>query len=367
MKKLLKKSIVVLLYLTGILLVIILALAVTLWFKSPGKTDPIYGANGTTLSGSISTIEKVTLGGEEQYLIIRGADTSKPVMLYLHGGPGSPEIAFLKQTNIALENDFVMVYWEQRGAGKSYSKHTPPESMNLAQLVSDTQELSEYLIKRFKQDKIYLMGHSWGSFLGIVTAYQHPELFHSYFGVGQVAHQYVSEKVAYEWVKEQAKKRNDEDAIQALSEISFPDSIANSDEWFDYLEVERNFVMKYGGGITHEMTGMWPVIRMLLNAEEYTFSEKVNFMPASLFSLEKLWPEMSNKNLFNDIDSMQIPVYIFQGKYDMQTPYSIAKSFYNHLKAPQKAFFTFENSAHSPNMEEIDKFNSIVRELALRK
>ena len=137
---------------------------------------------GKTLSGSISTIERITLGGQEQYLIIRGADTSKPVMLFLHGGPGSPETAFMKKTNLAIEKDFIMVYWEQRGAGKSYSKNMQPESMNIPQFVSDTRELSEYLAARFKQDKIYLMGHSWGSFLGIVTAYQHPELFHSYFG-----------------------------------------------------------------------------------------------------------------------------------------------------------------------------------------
>ena len=102
-----------------------------------------------------------------------------------------------------------------------------------------------------------------------------------------------------------------------------------------------------GGGITHEMTGMWPVVKMVLNAREYTFKDKINFMPASLYSLEKLWPDVININLSNEIDSMQIPVYIFQGKYDYQTPYVLAKEFYDQLKAPKKEFFTFENSAHS--------------------
>ena len=115
-----------------------------------------------------------------------------------------------------------------------------------------------------------------------------------------------------------------------------------------------------GGGITREKSGMWPVVKMVLNAKEYTFKDKMNFMQGSLFSLKHLWPDVINTNLSNKIDSMQLPVYIFQGKYDYQTPYSLAREFFDQLKAPQKEFFTFENSAHSPNMEEVDKFNSDV-------
>ncbi|HAN19115.1 MAG TPA: alpha/beta hydrolase [Bacteroidales bacterium] len=350
----------VFLYIVGGILIIILILAINLWIKSPGKADPITGLDGKMLAGSISTIEKIMLGGQEQYLIIRGADAAKPVMLFLHGGPGSPEYAFMKATNRAIENDFVMVYWEQRGAGKSYSKNIPAESMNLAQFISDTRELSEYLAKRFNQEKIYLMGHSWGSFLGILTAYEYPELFHAYFGIGQVCYQYKGEYISFEWTKEQALKQNNQKAINALSKLTFPDSLAGIDVWQKFLMNERNYVTQFGGGVTHEMTGMWPVVKMILNIKEYTFKEKMNFMPGSLFSFKYLWPDVINKNLFNDIDSMQVPVYIFQGKYDYQTPYSVAKDFYDQLKAPRKEFFTFENSAHSPIMEEVEKFNSIV-------
>ena len=367
MKRIIKISLKVILYIIGGLLVIILSLAIILWIKSPGKAVPITDSNGEIISGSISTIEKVMLGGQEQYLIIRGADSTKPVMLFLHGGPGSPEFAFMNNTNRAIENDFVMVYWEQRGAGKSYSKDIPVESMNLSQFISDTRELSELLALRFKQDKIYIMGHSWGSFLGILTAYEHPELFHAYFGVGQVCYQYKGEQISFEWAKEQADKSNNEDAIEALSEIDFPDSLANSDIWMDFLMVERNYVTQFGGGVLHDINGMWPVIKMVLNAKEYTFSEKMKYMSASLFSIKHLWPDVINTNLFNDIDSMQVPVYIFQGIYDYQTPTSIAKDFFDQLKAPQKEFFIFENSAHSPVMEEVDKFNAIVREITLKK
>ncbi len=204
MRNILKIITRVVLFIIGGILVVIIALAIALWVLSPGDADPITDINGKALPGSISSIEKITLGGQEQYLIIRGADSTKPVMLFLHGGPGFPEFALLKEYNSAIENDFVMVYWEQRGAGKSFSKYIPAESLNITQLISDTRELSEILAMRFKQDKIYLMGHSWGSFLGILSAYQHPELYHAYFGVGQFCNQYEGEKVALDWVKEQA-------------------------------------------------------------------------------------------------------------------------------------------------------------------
>lgn len=348
------------LYVVGGLLVITLALAVFLWIKSPGIADPITDTNGKTIPGSISVIEKIKLGGIEQYVIIRGRDMTKPVMLFLHGGPGSPEFTFMKNTNRAIENDFVMVYWEQRGAGKSYSKDVPVGSMNLAQLISDTRELSIYLANRFKKDKIYIMGHSWGSLLGILTVHQYPELYYAYFGIGQVCSQFKGEKISFEWVKEQAKIQNNTKATEALSKMIFPDSLASSKVWGDYLMKERNYVSQFGGGVTHKMTSMLPLVGMVLNAKEYTVTDKMNFMKGSMFSLNHLWPEVMQKNLFRDIDSIRVPVYIFQGRYDNQTPYPIAKEFFNQLKASKKEFYTFENSAHSPVMEEVDKFNSIV-------
>jgi pimeloyl-ACP methyl ester carboxylesterase len=332
-----------------------------LFTKSSGEAQPVTDLNGKAIHNSISTIEKVVLGGQEQYLIIRGANTVNPIMLFVHGGPGSPEIAFMKHYNTAIENDFTMIYWEQRGAGKSYSEGIPAASMNLAQFISDARELSGYLVKRFKQEKIYIMGHSWGSLLGILTAYEYPELFHAYFGIGQVADQYRGEKISFEWVKEQAHHQNDRDAIDELSEMNFPDSLANSKEWMAFVIKERKYVTQFGGAM-RAIDGMWPMVKTVLTAEEYTLGDKVNYVKGNMFSIEHLWHEVIQANLFTEIDSMQVPVYIFQGVYDYQTPYAVAKHFYEQLKAPEKEFYTFSNSAHSPIMEEVDKFNSIVRE-----
>ncbi|PKP44899.1 MAG: hypothetical protein CVT95_10240 [Bacteroidetes bacterium HGW-Bacteroidetes-12] len=360
MKKKILKSF---LYVVSILAVILILSIVILWVKSPGVTKTITDSEGNPIEGSISTIEKITLGGQEQHIIFRGVDYSKPIMLFLHGGPGSPEVAFIKHFNPDLENDYVMVYWEQRGAGKSYSKNISPESMTLEQMISDTRELSEYLANRFNRDKIFVMGHSWGSLLGILTAYRYPELYHAYFGIGQVCDQFKGEQISYKWTYNQAIERNDTKATKTLSRLIVPDSTATVNEWMNFLMIERRYVNLYGGGTTRETTGMWPLVKLVMNSGIYTVSEKLNFMNASMFSLEHLWLDVMNTNLFSEIDSMSVPVYIFHGINDYTTPYPLAIDFYKQLKAPQKDFFSFEESAHSPIMEEPEKFNSILRNL----
>ena len=334
-----------------------------LHFKSPGKTVPFVEENGETISKSISAIERIELGGIEQYLIIGGIDSVKPVLLFLHGGPGSPELGFVKMFNPDLEHDFVVVHWEQRGSGKSYNKNIPIESMTIEQLISDTKELSEYLIKRFKKDKIYIMGHSWGSFLGIKTIEKHPELYHCYFGIGQVADQYRSEKISYEWVKKQAEENGDKKAIKNLEALVFPEINASSKQWLKFLMAERSYVDKFGGGLFREYNGTLDKFLPVINAKEYTLRDKVNYGIGSLFSLKHLWDDVITDNLFETIDSIQIPVYFFQGLYDYQTSYIVAKEFYDQLKAPDKKFFTFENSAHCPIFDEPDRFNKILRKI----
>ncbi len=362
-----KKFLKIFLYAVGGLLLIILGIIIVLWLKSPGKAEALRDAEGRRLTAGMSEIEKVKLGKLDQYLIIRGADTTKPVMLFLHGGPGSPEFSFIKEMNPSIENDFLMVYWEQRGSGKSFSKNIPDESMTMEQMVSDTRELSEILCRRFNRDKIYLAGHSWGSLLGINTAYRYPYLYHAFIGIGQVAHQYRAEKVSYEWIREQAEKRKDDKALAKINNMTFPDSLSTSGEWKDFLTKERSFVNKYGGGISRDMRSMWPAIKIVFNTKEYTLGDKINFGRGNMYSLDKLWSEVIDTNLFNSIDSMEVPVYIFQGKYDYQTSHVVAKEFYEQLKAPEKAFYTFENAAHSPVFENPDRFNEILRNEVLKK
>jgi pimeloyl-ACP methyl ester carboxylesterase len=355
------KSIV--LYTLGAILLIAILVTIALYIVSPGKPLPLYDADGNAIDGGISEIVKVEIGGVSQYLIIRGYDITKPVMLFLHGGPGSPEIAFMNYYNRDLEKDFVMVYWEQRGSGKSFSSDIPAESMTIEQFIEDTREVSLYLSERFSQPKIYLLGHSWGSLLGTLTIFHHPERFHAFFSVGQQADQYKSEFLSLEWIKEQARERNETRDLKRISAITFPDSTANSKDWLSFVMQERQYVIKYGGGTSREITTMWPLIKMLFATREYTLADKFNYMRGSLFSLNSLWLEVMNTNLFHRVDSVEVPVYIFHGIHDYTTSWVVAREFFEHLQAPVKEFYTFENSAHSPLMEEPERFNALVRQI----
>ena len=187
-------------------------------------------------------MEEIELGGMKQTILIRGKDKINPILLYLHGGPGMLLMPFAHVFDRKLEEKFVVVHWDQRGAGKTYTKSTKPEDLKIEKYLSDTYELIKYLCKRFDKEKVFLIGHSWGSYLGIVTAYRHPELLHAYIGMGQVINQPVDETISYNYVMEKARINNNQKAINDLEKIGLP-PYDNADE----LLTERNWLYKYGG------------------------------------------------------------------------------------------------------------------------
>ena len=356
----------ILMALAGLVLGVLLAGLALLWYLSPGTAQPVFDAEGRDVPGSISTVERVTLGGAEQGLIIRGADATAPVMLFLHGGPGSPEYPFLRQTNLGLEDDFVMVYWQQRGAGMSFAG-VRPEDMTLAQLTADTAELATLMATRFGKRKIYLMGHSWGTLLGMSTIRQHPELFHAYFGIGNVGNQIEGERVGLEWLKQRAREGADEALIAALSALEVPDADAGFEEWGTYMRAERPILDAMGGGMMHQPITMMTVLKWVLATPEYRLGDKLNYGRGLLFSLENMWPEVVSTNLIETAGPIDIPVFFLQGAWDYQTPTPLARALFEAIDAPLKEYVEFENSAHSPIMEEPEKFNAFIRAAAFQR
>ncbi len=166
----------------------------------------------------IDSLERVTLGGVDQWILIRGHDASDEVLLFIHGGPGLLNMP-LCHPNADLEKRFVVVQWDQRGAGKSYSTSALPEAMKIDQFVSDARALTQLLIERFDKDKIYLLGHSWGSVVGAKTAARYPELFNAYIGVSQVTNVLETQKLLYERTLETAKSVNNASAVADLEAI----------------------------------------------------------------------------------------------------------------------------------------------------
>ena len=343
-----------------VLLLVVIAM-ITIWIKSPGTTQPITDNNGNIIPNSIATIEKLKIGNLDQYLIIRGENTANPVLLFLHGGPGSPEFPLFQNENLIFEKEFVMVNWEQRGAGKSYSENIPPESMTVDQLMSDIEEISKYLQQRFKKEKIYLAGHSWGSFIGMKAAYQYPELFHAYIGIGQAGNQYQGEQTSLDWIKQQAHERKNQVAIKEIADIKLPTRDAPSKAWIDHLAIERNYVNEFGGGARRTPVNVFMMFaKMIINAPEYTIAEKLHYEKANYYCMEYFWPPLMQTDLNQSIGRIEIPVYILQGKHDYQTPLAEAKSFFDQLDADEKEFFVFENSAHAPFLDEPGRFNEVI-------
>ena len=178
MKKVFKIIGITLLSIIGILLIGLIVLAV----NSPGKLEPLKDSTGKEIIGSLAEKEFIEIGGIQQGFFIRSENPENPVILFLHGGPGSPELPMLIPYEVSerLEKYFTVCYWEQRGAGISFCNAIDPTTMTITQMVEDTRQMTEYLQRRFNQDKIYLIGHSWGSYLGVKTIEKYPELFRIY-------------------------------------------------------------------------------------------------------------------------------------------------------------------------------------------
>jgi pimeloyl-ACP methyl ester carboxylesterase len=202
--------------LVSALMLCVLASGILLLLWSPGVLPPFLDAQGRKLPDSISGKIRVDINGITQGMIIRSRDETHPVLLFLHGGPGMPAYVISERYPTGLEDDFTVVWWNQRGAGLSYSPGIPPETMTVEQLIADTVAVTNCLRQRFGQHKIYLMGHSWGSFLGIQVAAAHPELFHAYIGMGQLTYQLKSENLAYEYMLERYRARGDMDMVRRL-------------------------------------------------------------------------------------------------------------------------------------------------------
>jgi pimeloyl-ACP methyl ester carboxylesterase len=338
-----------LLIIFSIVLGLLLILTLILLAYSPGKMEQYVDDNGKPIPGSISEKIYVDINGMKQGMIIKSKDTTHPVLLYLHGG--LPDYFLTKKYPTGLEDNFTVVWWERRGSGLSYNANIPIEAITLEQLLSDTKEVTNYLRKRFTQEKIYLMGRSGGTFIGIQAAARTPELYHAYIGVAQMTDQLKSERLAYEYMLEQFKKKGNKKMVQKLE--SAPVTIANGTP-DAYLALRDKAMHSLGIGTTHEMnsiiTGMF---LPSLTCREYTLLEKVNLWRAKARSgVSILWDTILVTDISKQVPEINIPIYFFHGIYDYTVSYPLAKNYFEQIKSPLKGFYTFNNSAHSPIFEE---------------
>ena len=334
---------IVLAVLVGGLLILVVALLAV----SPGKSK-------------VSEKIRVNINGVEQGMFIQSKDATKPVLLFLHGGPGMPEYFLTRRYPTGLEDLFTVCWWEMRGAGLSYRADISPETLTLEQLTADTIEVTQYLRKRFGQEKIYLLGHSGGSFIGIQAAARAPELYHAYIGMAQMAYQMQSETAAYQYMLGQYRELGNRKMVRKLEEAPFTltDPLPRA-----YLVLRDPAMHGVGVGTTHDMksviTGIFfPVMR----CPEYTFREKLNIWRGKSFSQGLLRDRMFMTDLGAVVPELKLPVYFCHGTYDYTVTYKETKAYFEKLRAPLKGFYTFAQSAHSPAFEEPKKMLQILRE-----
>ena len=313
-------------------------------------TAPFTDARGRPVPGSVATMTDAVIGGVEQRLWFRALNVADPAVILLHGGPGASETALFRHYNADLERRFLMVYWDQRGTGRSYRGGIPPASMTIEQFVRDLDQVVDLVRTRFRKDTVVLLGHSWGSALGILYASRFPEKVAAYVGVAQVADMREGERLSYEFARREAARRNHRGAMRALEGIGAPPHDVEE------MLTSRKWVERFGGAF-HANLSTGKLIWAALRTDEANLVDLIRFGRGNRFSLEHLWDEFREFEADGRLVSFRTPIVFLLGRHDWQVPAVLAAGYFERIEAPSKRLVWFEQSAHNPPFEEPEAFN----------
>jgi pimeloyl-ACP methyl ester carboxylesterase len=295
----------------------------------------------------------VPINGTKQWLSIRGRDRRNPILLVLHGGPGSPTMPTDYTFQSPWEDYFTVVEWDQRGAGKTYASNDPKAlaaTMTVKQMTSDAEEVVRYLQNTYGKKKIFLLGHSWGSVLGVELAQRHPEWFYAYLGVGQVVNMQKSEAIGYEFALQQAREHHNSDAEKELLALApYPGQLT-----FERIGVQRKWLMYYGG-LTYGRTDYSYDGNARELSPDYTDEDLEKVDDGSLYSVTHLLGQLAAVN-FDSVTRFKCPVFLFDGRHDYSTSHELAVDWFKKIEAPEKEFVWFDDSSHMVMQEEPGRF-----------
>ncbi len=315
------------------------------------KLDYIISAKG------LSSVQTINLGGVEQTILLQGENPNNPVLLMIHGGPTMPlpgvsskgrDYTIITNTK-ELVKHYVVVFWDQRGTGRSYHKNIAPESLNFSQFVSDANELTDYLRQRFNQEKIFLSGHSWGSTISLQLAANYPEKFYSYVGLSQIVSWTENDKLALNWIKEEAKRRGNNKALKELESIGEPPFVESFQQWGLLRKWQRKFntLIYTDKDVRHP--GLLGVTKPMFQSEDYTLMDIVNtyYHGFKLIYTQAFIEELALVNFIDTVKEFVIPVTFIHGKKDFHVHGCLVEEYIKHLKSTKgKTFVWAEKSAH---------------------
>jgi len=318
----------------------------------------------------IEELRQVEIGGIRQWISVRGNDRRNPILLYLHGGPGAAEMVESYGYQRPWEDFFTVVQWDQRGAGKTYASNTPEAmapGMTIEGMVRDAEGMIGYLRRTYGKEKIFLLGHSWGSVVGATIANRHPEWLHAYIGAGQIADMRESEAIGYQWALSQARAEGNEKAIAVLAALA-PYPGPKGRLAIERIGAQREWVMYYGG-LAWGQKDFKPFDDARKLSPEYDNEELKAIDQGSLFSLQHLLPQLESVS-FGKMTRFECPVFLFNGSHDYSTSHEVAARWFERISAPAKRMFWFEDSAHMMMQEQPGLFLmhlvNDVRPLAVR-
>jgi proline iminopeptidase len=310
--------------------------------ESPGRTE------------AVDLSEYLDAYGARLFLTTHGAERGAPVLLWLHGGPGGAESPLFRYFNSGLEDHFVVAYWDQRGAGRSFDPQADVRELTVARHVADLDIVVDHLRRSLDQERIILIGHSWGGTLALLYAHAHPEKLSAIVCVAPMVSTREQERAQYDFVSAEASRRHDDDALARLREIGAPPHQTAA----RVLAMER-LAARYGGVFHREPNRIWIMANGVLRGMVAPW-EIPSFIHANETSLEAMNRELRELDLARTLPGLETPVFFFLGRYDRHVEAAVAAAYLKRLQAPLKRTVWFENAAHNPPFEEPDLFNAQV-------
>jgi pimeloyl-ACP methyl ester carboxylesterase len=294
----------------------------------------------------------VDIGGVKQWITVRGRNRDNPILLVIHGGPASPEMPTDWMLQDGWEDYFTVVQWDQRGSGKTYGANDPAvvgPTLSLDRIVDDAGELVQYLRKTYGKDKVFVLGHSWGSLVGLSLAHKHPEWLYAYVGMGQVISGVENERVGYRLTMEAAQAAGNTQAVNELKSIApYPEKDGSMP--LEKINLERKWSVTYGG-LTwnhHDLDFYYDMAKL---SPDYAMSDVQNIDKGSALSLPRLLPDLLGFN-YTNVTDFKCPIIIFAGRHDFTTPSEVTAAWLKRVHAPSKKIVWFEDSAHMMAVEQ---------------
>lgn len=294
-------------------------------------------------------LKEIVLGNVKQYILPEIEDNSKPICLFIHGGPGTPIPFGVSAEGLfkSIYNKFNPVFWDQRGCGKSYNRNIPEESINLNQLISDANELIDYLLKTYNKEKIYLVGHSFGTIITIELAKKYPEKIQKVYNISQLVSMPLSNKLAYEKLQEIAQNNNDSYMTKKLDKLKG----SNFNTYKD-MQIIWSLAPKY---LTTISENFGILMKNARKSRNYSLIDLFN----NLTPVRKLYMNCFNNlldlDLLNEDLDLKVPIDWYHGKGDYRCQIELVKELKDHINSEYNNKITIlEHSGHNPTFEDMD-------------